>query len=190
MKMNAYSSSSSSSSPPEAQVPPEPKKSPGGWRAIKYILGNESFEKLASMSLIANMSVYLTTKYNLGGLFMVNVVNIWNGSSNVAALAGAFVSDTYLGRFRTLLCGSISSLLINLSTCHFFHLNFELHFVGYGDDSPNCRHTPIETLPRVRCSIPGLPSAQDLAVGRTLYGPGFTINRGGWDSALQHCIRC
>ncbi|KAL6181568.1 hypothetical protein ACLB2K_048223 [Fragaria x ananassa] len=111
MKMNAYSSSSSSSSPPEAQVPPEPKKSPGGWRAIKYILGNESFEKLASMSLIANMSVYLTTKYNLGGLFMVNVVNIWNGSSNVAALAGAFVSDTYLGRFRTLLCGSISSLL-------------------------------------------------------------------------------
>ncbi|KAK9901795.1 hypothetical protein M0R45_001957 [Rubus argutus] len=31
--------------------------------AIKYILGNESFEKLASMSLIANITVYLTTKF-------------------------------------------------------------------------------------------------------------------------------
>ncbi|KAJ7945960.1 Protein NRT1/ PTR FAMILY 2.11 [Quillaja saponaria] len=83
----------------------------GGWKAIFYIIGNESFEKLASMSLISNISVYLLTKYNMNGIAMVNVVNIWNGSSNVASLAGAFVSDTYLGRFWTLLCGSIASLL-------------------------------------------------------------------------------
>lgn len=70
------------------------------------------------MSLIANMTVYLTTKYNLSGIFMVNVVNIWNGSSNVASLAGAFVSDTYLGRFRTLLFGCFSSLLVRFDS-HF-----------------------------------------------------------------------
>lgn len=73
---------------------------------------NESFEKLASMSLIANITVYLTTRYNLSGIFVVNVVNIWNGSSNVASLAGAFVSDAYLGRFRTLILGSTSSILV------------------------------------------------------------------------------
>ncbi|KAM5570655.1 protein NRT1/ PTR FAMILY 2.8 [Rosa sericea] len=113
MEMNVYKSSSSPEAHQDPPKPPRParKKSPGGWRAIKYILGNESFEKLASMSLIANMTVYLTTKYNLSGIFMVNVVNIWNGSSNVASLAGAFVSDTYLGRFRTLLYGCFSSLL-------------------------------------------------------------------------------
>ncbi|KAM1080946.1 protein NRT1/ PTR FAMILY 2.8-like [Malus sylvestris] len=92
----------------EQVPPPNPK---GGWRAIKYILGNESFEKLASMSLIANITVYLNTRYNLSGIFVVNVVNIWNGTSNVVTLAGAFVSDAYLGRFSTLLVGSMSSLL-------------------------------------------------------------------------------
>nr|XP_027192420.1 protein NRT1/ PTR FAMILY 2.8 isoform X2 [Cicer arietinum] len=83
----------------------------GGWRSVKFIIGNESFEKLASMSLISNLTMYLLTNYNLSGLFVVNVVQIWNGSSNIASIVGAFISDTYLGRFRTLLYGSISSLL-------------------------------------------------------------------------------
>ncbi|KAG7556799.1 Proton-dependent oligopeptide transporter family [Arabidopsis suecica] len=87
------------------------KKEKGGWRAIKYIIANESFEKLASMSLIGNLSVYLTTKYNLGGVFLVNVINIWFGSCNVLTLVGAFVSDAYLGRFWTLLLGSIASFI-------------------------------------------------------------------------------
>ncbi|WJX95461.1 hypothetical protein P8452_76779 [Trifolium repens] len=83
----------------------------GGWRSVKYIIGNESFEKLASMSLISNLTVYLLTNYNLSGLFVVNVVQIWNGSSNIASIVGAFISDTYLGRFKTLLYGCIASLL-------------------------------------------------------------------------------
>lgn len=64
------------------------------------------------MSLIANITVYLNKNYNLSGIFLVNVINIWNGFSNIASLAGAFVSDAYLGKFRTLLLGSISSLLV------------------------------------------------------------------------------
>ncbi|KAL2321932.1 hypothetical protein Fmac_026311 [Flemingia macrophylla] len=72
---------------------------------------NESFEKLASMSLISNLTVYLLTNYNLNGIFAVNVVQIWSGSSNIFSIIGAFISDTYLGRYRTLLYGSISSLL-------------------------------------------------------------------------------
>lgn len=76
--------------------------------------GNESFEKLSSMSLISNITVYLSTNYNVNGIFVVNVVNIWSGTSNVATLAGAFIADTCLGRYRTLLCGSIASFLVLL----------------------------------------------------------------------------
>ncbi|KAK2411255.1 hypothetical protein P8452_71891 [Trifolium repens] len=83
----------------------------GGWKSVKYIIGNESFEKLASMSLISNLTVYLLTNYNLSGLFVVSVVQIWNGSSNIASIVGAFISDAYLGRFKTLLYGCIASLL-------------------------------------------------------------------------------
>lgn len=74
---------------------------------------NETFEKLASMSLIANITVYLRTKYNMNGLLLVNVVNIWSGSSNFLTLGGALLSDAYLGRFWTLLIGSIISMLVS-----------------------------------------------------------------------------
>ncbi|XP_075480691.1 protein NRT1/ PTR FAMILY 2.8-like [Primulina tabacum] len=86
-------------------------KKRGGWRAIKYILGNESFEKLASISLVSNITVYLRTKYNLSGIFLVNTVMIWSGSTNLSSIAGAIVSDVYLGRFLTLLFGTIFTLL-------------------------------------------------------------------------------
>ncbi|KAJ8773549.1 hypothetical protein K2173_005795 [Erythroxylum novogranatense] len=86
-------------------------KKAGGWRAIKYILGNESFEKVASMSLIGNMSVYLRSKYNMEGVSIVTVTSVWGGSSNFTGIAGAFLSDAYLGKFLTLLYGSISTLL-------------------------------------------------------------------------------
>lgn len=65
------------------------------------------------MSLISNLTVYLLTNYNLSGIFVVNVVQIWNGSSNISSILGAFISDTYLGRFRTLLFGSVASLLVS-----------------------------------------------------------------------------
>ncbi|KAF8007874.1 hypothetical protein BT93_K1766 [Corymbia citriodora subsp. variegata] len=87
------------------------QKPKGGWRSIFYILGNESFERLAAMSLIMNLPVYLKTKYNLYGVFLVNVVSIWSGCCNVLPLVGAFVAEKYLGRFRTLLLGCTASLL-------------------------------------------------------------------------------
>jgi dipeptide/tripeptide permease len=86
---------------------------------VAWFQGNESFEKLASMGLIANLTVYLQTRYNMDGIQLVNVYNIWSGSTNVTPLLGAFLSDAYLGRFRTLLFGSMSSFLVKSSICTF-----------------------------------------------------------------------
>ncbi|CAN1275501.1 Protein NRT1/ PTR FAMILY 2.8 [Linum perenne] len=93
-----------------APTPPN-RTEPGGWQSVKYILGNESFEKLASMGLIGNLTLYLQSKYNMDSILVVNVFNVWSGSSNLTPLIGAFLSDAYLGRFRTLLYGSIASFL-------------------------------------------------------------------------------
>ncbi|KAI9170090.1 hypothetical protein LWI28_022432 [Acer negundo] len=43
-------------------VPPQKKR--GGWKAMPYILGNETFERLGTMGLLANMMVYLTIAYS------------------------------------------------------------------------------------------------------------------------------
>ncbi|XP_021286183.1 protein NRT1/ PTR FAMILY 2.8-like [Herrania umbratica] len=101
--------SSHSSSVVEAPLSPPARR--GGWRAIMFIIGNETFEKVASLSLISNISVYLKTEYNMGSVSVVNVLNIWSGFSNITGIAGAYIADAFLGKFLTLLFGSIASFL-------------------------------------------------------------------------------
>ncbi|KAI4356526.1 hypothetical protein L6164_000544 [Bauhinia variegata] len=83
----------------------------GGWRSVKYILGNETFEKLASMSLIANLVVYLTTQYNMDNIASAEVFNIWSGSANFLPILGAYIADAHVGKYHVLLFGSLASFL-------------------------------------------------------------------------------
>ncbi|KAG9455740.1 hypothetical protein H6P81_000248 [Aristolochia fimbriata] len=87
------------------------KRKPGGWKSMPYIIGNETFEKLATIGLLSNFMVYLLTQYHMNQVDATNVVNIWSGTTNFAPLLGAFVSDAYLGRFRTLAYSSVASFL-------------------------------------------------------------------------------
>ncbi|TKY65965.1 NRT1/ PTR FAMILY 2.8 [Spatholobus suberectus] len=87
------------------------RKKLGGWKAVTYILGNETFEKLASMSLIANLVVYLRTQYNMDTTVSIDVFNIWSGCTNFLPLVGAYLTDAYTGKFNMLLIGSIASFL-------------------------------------------------------------------------------
>ncbi|XP_039683893.1 protein NRT1/ PTR FAMILY 2.8 [Medicago truncatula] len=87
------------------------KNKKGGWKSVKYILGNETFEKLASMSLIANLVVYMHTQYNMDTAFSVEVFNIWSGLVNFIPLVAAYIADAYVGKFHMLIFGGIASLL-------------------------------------------------------------------------------
>ncbi|OVA09087.1 Proton-dependent oligopeptide transporter family [Macleaya cordata] len=87
------------------------QRKPGGWKSMPYIIGNETFERLATFGLLANFMVYLLKQFHMDQVFATNVVNIWSGTTNFAPLVGAFISDAYLGKFRTLAYASIASLL-------------------------------------------------------------------------------
>ncbi|KAM6570948.1 hypothetical protein CsatA_015028 [Cannabis sativa] len=87
------------------------KRSSGGWKAVSFILGNETFERLATFGLLANFMVYLTTKLHMDQVSASNVMNIWGGITNFAPLIGAFISDAYAGRFWTIAVASFASLL-------------------------------------------------------------------------------
>ncbi|POO00041.1 Proton-dependent oligopeptide transporter [Trema orientale] len=87
------------------------KRKSGGWRAVSFILANETCERLASFGLLGNFMVYLMTKLNMDQVSASNVLNIWNGVTNFAPLVGAFISDAYAGRFRTIAYASFASLL-------------------------------------------------------------------------------
>ncbi|XP_059447497.1 protein NRT1/ PTR FAMILY 2.13-like [Corylus avellana] len=87
------------------------KRKPGGWRAMPFILGNETFERLATFGLLANFTVYLVKKLHMDQVSASNVIYIWSGVSNFAPLVGAFISDAYVGKFRTIAFSSFALLL-------------------------------------------------------------------------------
>lgn len=59
--------------------------------------------------------VYLTTVFHLKSVAAATLLNVFNGTTNLTPLLGAFLSDTYLGRYVTLGFASVSSLLVSPS---------------------------------------------------------------------------
>lgn len=87
---------------------------------IQYIMmkmdlsGNETFEKLGTLGTSSNLLVYMTTVFHLKSATAATVLNVFSGTTNIAALLGAFLSDAYLGRYVTLGFACVSSLLVSL----------------------------------------------------------------------------
>lgn len=78
---------------------------------MPFIIGNETFEKLGAIGTLANLLVYLTQVFNMKSITAANFLNVFNGTSNFATLAGAVLSDTFFGRYTTLGFCSILSFL-------------------------------------------------------------------------------
>lgn len=74
--------------------------------------GNETFEKLGTIGTLANLLVYLTTVFNMSSITATNIINVFNGSANLATLPGAFLTDTYFGRYKTLGFCTFASFLV------------------------------------------------------------------------------
>ena len=74
--------------------------------------GNETFEKLGTIGTSSNLLVYLTTVFHVQSVTAAATLNIFDGTTNLAPVFGAFLSDTYLGRYLTLGFASISSLMV------------------------------------------------------------------------------
>uniref|UniRef100_A0A1J3HGD7 Protein NRT1/ PTR FAMILY 2.13 n=1 Tax=Noccaea caerulescens TaxID=107243 RepID=A0A1J3HGD7_NOCCA len=86
------------------------EKKHGGWRAISFILANETLERLGTIGLLSNFMVYLTRVFHLQQVDASNVINIWSGFTNLTPLVGAFISDAYIGRFKTIAFASFATL--------------------------------------------------------------------------------
>ncbi|KAM7279645.1 hypothetical protein ACFE04_006779 [Oxalis oulophora] len=82
-----------------------------GIKAMPFIIGNETFEKLGAIGTLANLLVYLTTVFNMKNITAATMLSIFDGTSNLAPLLGAFLSDTFFGRYKTLGFASVASFL-------------------------------------------------------------------------------
>ncbi|XP_015898231.3 protein NRT1/ PTR FAMILY 1.1-like [Ziziphus jujuba] len=95
------------------EIPSEGTKTSnkGGFRTMPFIIANESLDKVASFGLMANMVVYIVTEYHLDNAPAINILFLWGAISNFLPIFGAFLSDSFLGRFRSIALGTLVSLL-------------------------------------------------------------------------------
>ncbi|KAG7577449.1 Proton-dependent oligopeptide transporter family [Arabidopsis thaliana x Arabidopsis arenosa] len=93
------------------QQPITRRRTKGGLLTMPFIIANEGFEKVASYGLLQNMILYLMSDYRLGLVKGQTVLFMWVAATNFMPLVGAFLSDSYLGRFLTIAIASLSSLL-------------------------------------------------------------------------------
>ncbi|KAK7398961.1 hypothetical protein VNO78_10135 [Psophocarpus tetragonolobus] len=83
----------------------------GGFRTLPFIIANETFEKVANVGLHVNMILYLLQEYHFEPATAAIIVFLWNAVSYCLPIVGAFLSDSWLGRFRVIAWGTVIDLL-------------------------------------------------------------------------------
>lgn len=83
----------------------------GGWTSSLLIIGVEVAERLAFNGIHGNLVTYLTDVMHQSAASAAKNVNLWFGVATIVPFIGAFVADTYLGRYWTILLSSLVYLL-------------------------------------------------------------------------------
>ncbi|MFS7975431.1 putative proton-dependent oligopeptide transporter family [Helianthus anomalus] len=80
----------------------------------------EICERLAYYGISTNLVVYLTTELHEGTVKSSNNVTNWVGTVWMTPILGAFIADTYLGRYWTFMIASLIYLVVNSMQIQFF----------------------------------------------------------------------
>uniref|UniRef100_A0A6N2NIM2 Major facilitator superfamily (MFS) profile domain-containing protein n=1 Tax=Salix viminalis TaxID=40686 RepID=A0A6N2NIM2_SALVM len=86
----------------------------GGITALLFIIANEALERLASFGLSTNMIMYLTREYGMDAASGAQILFLYSAAGNFMPIIGAFLADTYVGRYPMIGFGCITSLLNDL----------------------------------------------------------------------------
>ncbi|KAH6810508.1 peptide transporter 1 [Perilla frutescens var. frutescens] len=86
---------------------PANRKKTGTWKACPFILGNECCERLAYYGMSSNLFLYFTNQLNQHNAEASRNQSNWSGTCYVMPLVGAFLADSYLGRYWTIASFSI-----------------------------------------------------------------------------------
>ncbi|KAJ6758440.1 OLIGOPEPTIDE TRANSPORTER-RELATED [Salix koriyanagi] len=88
----------------------------GGIKVLPFILANEAFERLANYGLFPNLILYLTREYRIDAAKGALILFLLSSATNFTPILGAFLADSYVGRYRMIGFGCMASLLVTYHT--------------------------------------------------------------------------
>lgn len=71
---------------------------------------------MVTSGLEPNMILYLMREYQMDMASGSNVLYWWSAASNITPVIGAFMADSFLGRFQIITLGSVISLVVKVFT--------------------------------------------------------------------------
>ncbi|CAM0902403.1 unnamed protein product [Alopecurus aequalis] len=87
------------------------RTSSGGWRSALFVAVVEIAGSFASYGVSANLITYLMGPLGHSTAAAAAAVNAWSGTAALMPLLGAFVADSWLGRFRSIVLACILYVL-------------------------------------------------------------------------------
>ncbi|KEH29309.1 putative proton-dependent oligopeptide transporter family, major facilitator superfamily [Medicago truncatula] len=132
---------------------PAVRSKTGYWRSAWFIIGVEMAERASYYGIQGNLISYLTGPLKQSTAKAAENVNIWAGTASLLPLFGAFIADSFLGRYRTIMLASLiyilglglltlSAMLPSLTSCStqsqviLFFISLYLVAIGQGGHKP------------------------------------------------------
>ncbi|XP_054782176.1 protein NRT1/ PTR FAMILY 7.2-like isoform X1 [Prosopis cineraria] len=109
----------------------------GTWVSGYLILVNQGLATLAFFGVAVNLVLFLTRVMGQDNADAANNVSKWTGTVYMCSLVGAFLSDSYWGRYRT--CAVFQAILVfGLGLLSLTSYKFLLSPSGCGDEQLSC----------------------------------------------------
>ncbi|KAK9688770.1 hypothetical protein RND81_09G009700 [Saponaria officinalis] len=118
------------------------KKPRGGWKWAMLLLANQGLATLSFFGVGVNLVLFLTRVLEQDNAAAANNVSIWTGTVYLFSLVGAFLSDSYWGRYLTCTIFQLI-LLLGLTLLSIISSVFLLKPKGCGDGKLECQQVSV-----------------------------------------------
>ncbi|KAG5096286.1 hypothetical protein JHK84_051874 [Glycine max] len=113
------------------------KKIKGGWKTAIILLANQALATLAFFGVGVNLVLFLTRVLRQDSAEAANNVSKWTGTVYIFSLIGAFLSDSYWGRYLT--CAIFQFIfVVGLGMLSLSSWRFLIKPVGCGNEETTC----------------------------------------------------
>lgn len=82
---------------------------------------NQGLATLAFFGVGVNLVLFLTRVLGQDNATAANNVSMWTGTVYLCSLVGAFLSDSYWGRYLTCAIFQLIFVLVSFCLCNYFH---------------------------------------------------------------------